>query len=92
MKKEVELKNRCIYEFRDLRLVREERVLARDELELNLPPKVFDLLVVFLEDPGHLIEKSELLDKLWPDAFVEEATLSRTTLRTSIAITVLPAT
>jgi Tol biopolymer transport system component/DNA-binding winged helix-turn-helix (wHTH) protein len=41
-----------------------------------LTPKCFDLLVVLIENSGHLLEKDELLERLWPGQIVEEANLS----------------
>ena len=43
---------------------------------MPLTPKSFDLLVVLVENSGHLIEKGELMKRIWPDSFVEEANLS----------------
>ncbi len=57
-------------------LVPEERQLLRDNQPVPLTPKSFDLLVVLVENSGHLIEKGELLKRIWPDSFVEEANLS----------------
>src|SRR6266498_2635489 len=65
-----------IYEFGPFRLVPEERQLLRDNQPVPLTPKSFDLLVVLVENSGHLIEKNELLKRIWPDSFVEEANLS----------------
>src|SRR6266498_372950 len=65
-----------IYEFGPFRLVPEERQLLRDNQPVPLTPKSFDLLVVLVENSGHLIEKGELLKRIWPDSFVEEANLS----------------
>ncbi|HEY2973155.1 MAG TPA: winged helix-turn-helix domain-containing protein [Pyrinomonadaceae bacterium] len=67
---------RHIYEFGPFRLIPEERQLLRNNQPVPLTPKSFDLLVVLVENSGHLIEKSELLKRLWPDSFVEEANLS----------------
>jgi DNA-binding winged helix-turn-helix (wHTH) protein len=39
-----------------------------------LSPKSFDLLVVLVENNGHLLEKDELMKRIWPDSFVEELT------------------
>ena len=64
------------FEFGPFRLVPEERQLLRDGQPVPLTPKSFDLLVVLVENAGHLIEKSELLNRVWPDSFVEEANLS----------------
>ncbi len=69
-------KARRIYEFGPFRLIPEERQLLRDNQPVPLTPKSFDLLVVLVENSGHLIEKGELLKRIWPDSFVEEANLS----------------
>lgn len=67
---------RHIYEFGPFRLIPEEQQLLRDNQIVPLTPKSFDLLVVLVESRGHLIEKGELLKRVWPDSFVEEANLS----------------
>lgn len=69
--------NECLYEFAEFRLLPSERLLWHGEQSIQLPPKVFDTLLVLVERSGHLIEKDELLDKVWSDAFVEEGTLAR---------------
>src|SRR5262245_8988804 len=48
----------------------------RDGPHVPLTPKAFDLLVVLVENGGHLIGKDELLKRVWPDCCVEEANLS----------------
>lgn len=68
--------SRHIYEFGSFRLIPEERQLLRDNEPVPLTPKSFDLLVVLVENSGHLLEKDELLKRIWPDSFVEEANLS----------------
>ena len=68
--------SRHIYEFGSFRLIPEERQLLRDNQSVPLTPKSFDLLVVLVENSGHLLEKDELLKRIWPDSFVEEANLS----------------
>lgn len=67
-----------IYEFDTFRLEVAERRLCRAEEVIPLPPKAFDLLFVLLEHPGHLLEKEELLQAVWPDAVVEEVNLANT--------------
>lgn len=53
-----------------------ERVLLRDGQPVPVTPKAFDLLAALVEQPGRLISKEELLQKVWPDTFVEEANLA----------------
>ena len=68
--------NSHVYEFGPFRLVPAEKQILRDGDPVPLTPKSFDLLVVLVENAGHLVEKSELMNRVWPDSFVEEANLS----------------
>ena len=43
----------------------------------SIPDKIFDFLILLLEKPGTAIDKNKILDRLWPDQFVTEASLSR---------------
>jgi len=44
---------------------------------ITLPPKVSKVLLLLLENAGRVVEKSVLLEKVWPDAFIEEGSLTR---------------
>jgi len=65
-----------VYQFDSFLLDQLERRLLRDGNAVELRPKAFDLLSVLVERAGHLVTKEELLETVWPDAFVEEANLS----------------
>jgi TolB-like protein/Flp pilus assembly protein TadD len=65
------------YEFGPFRLDAAERRLLRNGEPVGLAPKVFDTLLAMIESSGLLVEKDELMARLWPDTFVEEATLAR---------------
>src|SRR6476660_1314517 len=65
-----------VYEFGNFRLDTKEKVLFRDNKPVPLRPKVFATLQVFVEHPGHLLEKDELMQRIWKDQFVEESNLS----------------
>jgi DNA-binding winged helix-turn-helix (wHTH) protein/TolB-like protein/Tfp pilus assembly protein PilF len=65
-----------IYQFGPFRLIPSERQLLRDNHPVSLTPKTFDLLVLLVENSGHLLEKEVLLKRIWPDSYVEEANLS----------------
>jgi len=54
-----------------------ERRLLRDGLPVSLTPKAFDLLCVLVMRHGHLVMKEQLLEQVWPDTAVEEASLNR---------------
>ena len=71
-------KNSKIYEFGDFRLDAAEQILRLNGENVTLTPKVFDLLVVLVENQGHLLSKDELIKALWAESFVEEANLNVT--------------
>ena len=53
-----------------------ERRLTRDGTPVPLTPKAFDLLLVLVEQGGHLVTKDALMQRVWPDVVVEEANLA----------------
>ena len=65
-----------IFVFDCFRLDVQERLLEGNGKRLTLAPKVFDLLLLFVQNSGKLLEKEWFLSNLWPDTFVEEANLS----------------
>lgn len=65
-----------VYRFDSFLFDQVERILLRDTTRVSLTPKVFDILSVLIESAGHLVTKASLIEKIWPDAFVEEANLS----------------
>ena len=71
------VQTKVIFEFGPFRLNPAERLLLRDQAPVHLPPKAFDALVVLVENRGHLLEKNALLEKVWPDTFVEESNLAQ---------------
>jgi len=73
----MELKEQHLYEFGPFRLQPEEHLLLRDGQAISLAPKVFDTLLVLVQNSGHLLEKDELLRLIWPDTFVEEGSLTK---------------
>jgi TolB-like protein/DNA-binding winged helix-turn-helix (wHTH) protein/Tfp pilus assembly protein PilF len=64
------------YEFDRFRVDVQERFLFRDGNPVPLAPKVFDTLLVLLENNGHVLEKRELMNAIWPESFVEEVNLA----------------
>jgi len=64
------------YMFGSFRIDPTERVLRRNGNLVPLAPKVFEMLLALVESHGRVVQKEELLDRLWPDVFVEEANLN----------------
>ena len=68
--------NRQLYSFGPFELDLEEQVLRREGQPLALKPKVFDLLVVLVENSGRVVSKDELMKQVWAGTFVEEGNLT----------------
>ena len=51
--------------------------MLRDGQPVTLPPKDLETLFVLVERAGHIVEKEELLEKVWPGVFIEEGNLAR---------------
>lgn len=45
---------------------------------IPLTPKAFDLLLILVESDGRLLTKADLMNRMWPDSFVEEGNLTQT--------------
>jgi eukaryotic-like serine/threonine-protein kinase len=63
------------YRFGEFSIDVEQRVLLRGAQPVPLTPKVFDTLLVLVAQHGRIVGKDELMDRLWPDSFVEESNL-----------------
>src|SRR5437667_5824727 len=66
-----------LYGFGSYQLDAVERVLLRDGQPVILPPKDLETLLVMVERAGHIVEKEELLETVWPGVFIEEGNLAR---------------
>jgi DNA-binding winged helix-turn-helix (wHTH) protein/TolB-like protein/Tfp pilus assembly protein PilF len=65
------------YEFGRFRLKTSERVLLREGELVPLTPKVFDILITLVEKRGQVVEKDDLMKRVWPSTFVEEGNLTQ---------------
>src|SRR5438477_8280739 len=69
------------YEFGVFRIDRSERLLRRGTEVISLAPKAIDMLFQLVENSGQVVEKEELMKRLWPDSFVEEGSLAQNVSR-----------
>ncbi|HEX7330475.1 MAG TPA: winged helix-turn-helix domain-containing protein [Pyrinomonadaceae bacterium] len=67
-----------LYRFGEFTLDAEQKVLLREGKPLLLAPKVVETLLILVQNSGRIIEKEELMTRLWPDTFVEESNLTYT--------------
>ena len=65
------------YEFGPFHLDTSERCLLRNGKPVALTPKLFDTLLVLVENSGRTLDKNVLMHAVWPDRFVEESSLSQ---------------
>src|SRR5436190_8242054 len=66
-----------LYEFGPYRLDPSQDLLLEGGRKIPLTPKAYQTLVVLVENRGRTLGKDELLQKVWPDTFVEESTLAQ---------------
>jgi len=52
-------------------------LLLNNGQQVDLTPKAFETLLVLAQNSGHVLKKEELLQRLWPDSFVEESNLTQ---------------
>ena len=67
-----------MYEFGKFRFDPASHLLLSEDCAIPLTPKAFDVLLVLVQNGMRLTTKEELMTKVWPDSFVEEANLTVT--------------
>lgn len=65
------------YQFGSYRLTPSQRLLTSDGIPVPLTSKAFETLLLLVENSGRLVEKATLINAIWPDTVVGEATLSQ---------------
>jgi DNA-binding winged helix-turn-helix (wHTH) protein/Flp pilus assembly protein TadD len=66
-----------LYEFGPFQLDVERLLLLDRETPLPLGPKVVETLLALIEHPGEVLAKSDLLARIWPEGYVDEANLAQ---------------
>jgi len=66
-----------IYQFNGVRVDLRAFQAFRGEAPLSMEPKAFEVLVFMIENRGRLVEKQEILDRVWPDTSVTENAMTR---------------
>jgi len=70
-----------IYRFGRFWISPSRHALYRDEDEIPLAPKSFEVLLYLVRNSGRLVTKEELLKAVWQDAFIEEGNLAQQIFR-----------
>src|SRR5580693_8577289 len=63
------------FEFESFRLFPSQRLLLDGTNPCALGNRALEILVFLLERAGEMVTKQELLQRIWPDSFVDEANL-----------------
>lgn len=63
--------------FGDFELDENARSLTLRGAPVEVQPKIFDLLVFLTRNAGRVVAKAEIMDAIWPDVTVTEASLQR---------------
>lgn len=66
-----------VYEFGTFQLDAERLLLLDGGEPIALGPKVVETLLALIEHPGDVMTKSALLDRIWPEGYVDEANLAQ---------------
>ena len=70
-------KTRHFYSFGPFRLDARECLLNLDGKPVPLAPKAFEALLMLVENAGQLVDKDDLMRRLWPGTFVEEGNVAK---------------
>lgn len=70
-----------MYEFGKFVLDPNERVLLADGEPIQLTDKVFETLLLLVQQNGRLLTKNEMIDSIWEGSFVEESNLAKNVSR-----------
>ena len=66
-----------IFQFGEFRVDPQDRTLRRNDTQVGLNRRAFDVLLYLVRNPGRVVTKDELLKHVWPDAFVDENNLTQ---------------
>ena len=61
--------------FGPFRLVATQRLLLEGDKPVRLGSRAFDILTALVERAGEVVSKEQLIARVWPKTFVEEANL-----------------
>jgi hypothetical protein len=66
-----------IFQFGELEMDTRARTLRRQRAIVTLNFRAFDVLLYFVQNPGKVLTRDELLKNAWPDAVVDENSLAQ---------------
>ena len=70
------LQDQGVYAFDQFRLDTVEGTLEVGGRSIPLAPKALEVLIVLVVNHGHIVDKDQLMEKVWPGTFVEENSIA----------------
>src|ERR1022692_127113 len=66
-----------IFQFGRFQIDARARTVRREKAIVTLNSRSFDVLLYFVQNPGRVLAREEMLKNVWPDAFVDEHSLAQ---------------
>jgi DNA-binding winged helix-turn-helix (wHTH) protein len=66
-----------IFQFGEFQIDARARTVRREKAIVTLNSRSFDVLLYFVQHPGRVLAREEILKNVWPDAFVDEHSLAQ---------------
>jgi len=66
-----------LYEFGPFQLDAERLLLTQRGVPIAVGPKVVETLLALIEHPGEVFAKNALIERIWPEGYVDEANLAQ---------------
>src|SRR5580693_6061517 len=66
-----------LFQFGEFQIDARARTLRRKKASVSLNFRAFDMLLYFVQNPGRVLTREELLKNVWPDTFVDEHNLAQ---------------
>jgi len=63
------------YDFGSFRLCTATELLCKENTPITIAPKIYRLLIYFLQNPGRLISHEELFNSVWEGRFVDDSAI-----------------
>src|SRR5271167_3437203 len=71
------MKTEGVFQFGEFQIDARARTLRREKATVTLNFRTFDVLLYFVQNPGKVLTRDELLKNVWPDSFVDENSLAQ---------------
>ena len=73
----MKLKKKHLYGFGPFQLDVVEKVLFREGQPVPLTPRVYEVLMLLVQNGDHVVTKEDLMLEVWRDSFVEDGNLTQ---------------